>query len=449
VTVVDGNGLVTGDRVFQITSSATKVSLTGLTIRNGKKDAGAFDEGGGLYWDGAGSQLNLTDVVIENNTASYGGGLYLNYSSLGDVVNLDHVVIRGNSVTAAAGGLGVNFGDYAGFHLLDSQVYNNTAYEGGGVYFQGTTTYGLSSVSIENSQIYANTASLSAGFENHSGDTTVPVILLNTDLYQNSASYYGGAIGNYGALAISTSTMDANTATVRGGGIYNYEGGHIDISQSTLSDNSAQFGGGIYTELFVHNAGTITMTNSTLSGNSASRDGGGIYAVGGQISLYNATIARNLVLVPSGVTYPGMGAGVYITGTATINTLDTLLGDNTHQYQVLPPEQDDCFGLINSLGYNLIQQPSNCTLSGTTVGVITGLDPRLGTLQNNGGLTRTLSPFSGSPEIDAGQMPYCTDANGAPLTTDQRSAQRPLGAGCDIGAVESLPYSVYLSGVQR
>jgi len=115
----------------------------------------------------------------------------------------------------------------------------------------------------------------------------------------------------------------------------------------------------------------------------------------------------------------------------------------------LPPVQDDCFGLVNSLGYNLVQQTSNCSFSGTTVGNITGLDPRLGSLQNNGGLTRTLSPFSGSPEIDAGQTPYCTDANGAPLTTDQRGAQRPLGAGCDIGAVEALPYSVYLAGVHR
>ena len=80
VTIVDGNGAVTGDRVFQILATAKNVSLSGLTIRNGKK-TNTFDEGGGLYWDGGGSHLTLTDVVFENNAAYYGGGLYLDYSS--------------------------------------------------------------------------------------------------------------------------------------------------------------------------------------------------------------------------------------------------------------------------------------------------------------------------------------------------------------------------------
>lgn len=449
VTIVDGNGVVTGDRVFQITASAKATSFNGLTIRNGKKDANAFDQGGGLYWDGAGSQLHFTNVVIENNASRYGGGLYLNYSTTGDTVSFDHVVVRGNSAAAAAGGLAVNFGDGAGFAMLNSRVYNNKAYEGGGIYFQGTTTYGLSSVSIENSQIYSNTASLSAGFENHSGDATVPIKVLNTDLYQNHADYYGGAIGNYGTLAVFTTTVDANSAVVRGGGIYNYEGGHLDINQSTLSDNLAQFGGGIYSELFIHNNAALTMTNSTLSGNTASRDGGGIYAVGGHISLFNTTIARNLVLVPTNVVYTGLGGGVYITATATVSVLDTLFGDNTHTYQALLPEQDDCFGTVDSQGFNLIEQTTNCTISGITTGNITGLDPRLGPLQNYGGPTKTLAPYSGSPVIDAGQTPYCTDVNGAPLSTDQRGIQRPLGAGCDIGSVESFPYSLYLPDVKK
>ena len=148
--------------------------------------------------------------------------------------------MHANSATAAAGGLGVNFGDFATFNLHDSQVANNTAYEGGGVYFQGTTTFGLHSVSITNTLIIANTASLSAGFENHSGDATVPVVLQNSKLSQNHASGYGGAIGNYGTLNITTTTLDANTATTRGGGIYDYEGGILDIQQSTLSRNTSK-----------------------------------------------------------------------------------------------------------------------------------------------------------------------------------------------------------------
>ena len=35
-TIVDGDGAVTKDRVFQILSSATQVTMTGMTIRNGQ-----------------------------------------------------------------------------------------------------------------------------------------------------------------------------------------------------------------------------------------------------------------------------------------------------------------------------------------------------------------------------------------------------------------------------
>ena len=266
----------------------------------------------------------------------------------------------------------MNFGDFAGFDLRNSQVYSNTAYEGGGIYFQGTPTFGLSSVSIQTSEIYSNTASLSAGFENHSGNATVPVVLQTSNLYQNHADFYGGAIGNYGTLAISTTTLDSNSAVTRGGGIYNYEGGQIDMKQSTLSRNSAQTGGGIYSELFIHNNAVATLTNSTLSGNSASQDGAGIYADGGQINLLNATITGNQILVPPGTTYTGLGGGVYIRPfdplklTPTVTASNTLLAKNTHSYQPQPPVPDDCFGVLTSLGFNLIETTNNCNVTDTT-----------------------------------------------------------------------------------
>jgi len=103
-TIVDGNGAVTGDRVFQILSSAKETTLSGMTIRNGSKVAGTFDSGGGLYWDGGGGHLHLSDLIVEGNASPYGGGIYLNYSADGDVVVLDHVIVRNNIATTAAGG---------------------------------------------------------------------------------------------------------------------------------------------------------------------------------------------------------------------------------------------------------------------------------------------------------------------------------------------------------
>jgi hypothetical protein len=59
---------------------------------------------------------------------------------------------------------------------------------------------------------------------------------------------------------------------------------------------------------------------------------------------------------------------------------------------------------------------------------LTGLDPKLGPLKNNGGLTATMLPAFDSLVRGAGSNP---DA----LATDQRGVARPA-TGVDIGAVE-------------
>jgi hypothetical protein len=48
-------------------------------------------------------------------------------------------------------------------------------------------------------------------------------------------------------------------------------------------------------------------------------------------------------------------------------------------------------------------------------------------------------PPAGSPVIDGWPGAGCTDAFGAALTSDQRGVTRPIGAHCDLGAVEVEP----------
>src|SRR5258708_17836783 len=136
-TIVDGNGAVTGDRVFQILASAKETTLSGMTMRNGSKVGGTFDSGGGLYWDGGGGHLHLSDLIVEGNASPYGGGIYLNYSADRDVVVLDHVIVRNNTVSAAGGGLGVNFTDFPPrFDIVPFHGYGKPAFQRGGFYCQ-------------------------------------------------------------------------------------------------------------------------------------------------------------------------------------------------------------------------------------------------------------------------------------------------------------------------
>jgi hypothetical protein len=98
---------------------------------------------------------------------------------------------------------------------------------------------------------------------------------------------------------------------------------------------------------------------------------------------------------------------------------------------------------------------TNCSVGGTgaisdglhnldadgTCGVGAATDPKLDQagLRDNGGPTFTIALQPDSPARDAIPSDRCTDQNGAPLTTDQRSITRPQGSACDIGAYEFQP----------
>ena len=456
LTIVDGNGALTGDRVFQILSSATEVTLSNLTIRNGRQLTATFASGGGLYWTGGGGHLHLSNVSVESNQAHYGGGIYLDYASAGGDVTLDNVSFRANRATTAAGGglvVALN-GPLMDFAMRNSQVYSNTAFQGGGIYLQSTIVpFSTYSATIESSQIYSNTAGHGAGIDNDSGDGSHRLTILDSRLHHNHSASLAGGIENNGGLSILRSTLDTNSAATQGGGIYNNDNGLLEITQSTLSGNTAQFGAGIFVESFIYMRTLASVVNSTISGNTASHEGAGLYNNGGRAQFYNATIANNQIVVPMGNFYPAMGGGLLITPNFGINAVvtiqNTLIGDNVLRAGANPPQADDCHGTVRPEGYNLIETLAHCGFENPSIGDITGQDPKLGPLQNNGGRTATQALLPGSPAIDTGRPAGCTDATGAPLVSDQRGFRRPLGARCDIGAFEYSPYALALPIIRR
>ena len=376
-TIVDGNGAVTGDRVFQILQSAAVVAISGLTIQHGRR-TGVFDEGGGLNWQTTAGSLTLSHVTIRGNSAKYGGGASLSAGD-GATLHLDHLLVSGNSAGAAAGGLEITLGATA-FLLSASRITANKAYEGGGIYLQGTTTFAIAQA-ITSTEIDANTAALSGGLENHAGNATTEPTISDSWIHGNSASGDGGGIGNYGQLDVSSSTISGNSAVTRGGGIEGSPGSLTHLTNVTLSGNTTPgSGGAVYLEKFLSSAGAMTASDTTFGGNAASSGG----AIAGDSG---ATFATWNVLMAKGATGANCALAVTV---------------------VQPTFADD----------------ASCGLGGGDNATVL-----LSPLGVHGGKTRTQVPLAGSAGIDAGAALF------TPLV-DQRGITRPQGAGQDAGAVE-------------
>ncbi len=216
-------------RIFEVGSG--DLTLIGMTLKDGNagQSPSGESEGGAIHADGA---LNVINVGFVSNRAVTGGAIY----------------------AATGASVSVDFADFS----------SNSAQDGGAI------AIGIShfTLTVGNSTFTENTA------EFHGGAIYLQDAVLNvylTDFDGNSADR-GGAIANsYGVLTVSTSTLQANTATETGGAIWNASGiapsPIARVTDSTLSENTAIEGGAIY------NVGTLAVEGSTLSENTATYGG--------------------------------------------------------------------------------------------------------------------------------------------------------------------------------
>ena len=236
------------------------------------------------------------------------------------------------------------------------------------------------------------------------------LIVTNSTVSGNSATGDGGGILSDDTLTVTNSTISANSASNDGGGIFS-EFSTLTVANSTFSANSAASGGGAF-----NNNSTMKVTNSTFSENSALQEGGGITNYG-TLTVTNSTIAGNSATRG--------GGGIANAGILIVPLRNSLLAGNTG---------GNCSGNFTDGGNNL-DTGITCGFSAANSSLFSVADVKLGTLDANGGPTKTMALGSGSPAISAGDDTACND-----VTTinklDQRGVSRPQGLHCDIGAYE-------------
>jgi len=246
--------------------------------------------------------LTLQNVNLSRGSSSYGGGVFNN-----GTLTIQNSTISGN--TAGRGGGVSNHGTLT---VENSTISGNNAGDGGGVSNGGFVF--IESRPISNIPLPAGTYCFYYGgysyygyvypggvscYQFYSGALTIT----NSTISKNSAQIGGGLFNYLGTVTVANSTISGNKG-FSGGGVFNSGGsfdyyaryipaGDLSLANSTISKNSASRGGGVF------NQGVFTIENGDISGNRATDDGGGIFnssnynAPAGDLSLVDTTISEN------------------------------------------------------------------------------------------------------------------------------------------------------------
>jgi large repetitive protein len=250
-TIIDAQGI---DRALQVFYSSTTVS--GVTVLGG--NGGASGSGGGIEVD-TDSALTLQNVVVKNNTASRGGGLFVRGQ-----LTMAKSTIQGNHSSGSGGGL---YSETGSISLSHVKVFNNsitsTSNVGAGIYndasmslswswVKGNTCLGCEGAGIDNDGVASITQSTisgnsSAGAGNGYGGglaTDNPTYLTNDTIYGNHASQTGGGIAAWGYTVLVNVTVTKNQADAdntgggSGGGVAGEADGALYFRNSIVGANT-------------------------------------------------------------------------------------------------------------------------------------------------------------------------------------------------------------------
>jgi len=279
---IKGNTTVNGGGGFEETSSTTAAPSVHLTSAKISSNTGtnAGSVGGGIYqYSGT---LNLAGSVIKHNSASSGGGIFINNSSVASTIKNTKIVH--NSATVE--GAGILFSGASSAQKLNlstakisSNSLNGTAITGGGggLYLSGGTvnasglTVALNSVTSPNSQTIEGGGVYNSGTTVNFANTNT--VDSNTLTGNGSGTAYGagfavlngGILTGSGSLYVQNNGI-SNTSYGVGGGAAFFSNSQMNFSGSGYFLNNKATSGGTDYAFTVSNTGDNTAVPSGASG---------------------------------------------------------------------------------------------------------------------------------------------------------------------------------------
>ncbi|QDV38631.1 choice-of-anchor Q domain-containing protein [Tautonia plasticadhaerens] len=257
---------------------------------------------------------------------------------------------------------------------------------------------------------------------------------------------YGGAAGPGGFGGGDGNLFAGGGGAGMGGAIFNFYGDAV-ITNSTLSNNSASGGTGA-------NQGTQT---GSESGDGL---GGAVFNLDGSVSISSSTVASNtsssggdavynlsLGNLPDGAAPPSSSSDVSSNSlfaepgtaprpaSAALRIENSILSRSVAGNAAVVNNRASGPAQVFTAGRNIVQGYQRFGGASWAGARPFNINPRLGPLQDNGGLVPTMALLRGSPAVDAGAgaaSASATDARGPGFG-------RVIGRSADLGAFEYQP----------
>jgi predicted outer membrane repeat protein len=375
--------------------------------------------------------LNISQSLFENNSAGNSGGAinYQNFCTSQNDITVVETQFLGNS---ANGGGAIRYNPNLGSLIVESCLFKDNF----AVYNNGGAISSIRQVTVTNSEFFNNST------DGNGGAISSRFLNINESTLRGNSAFQGGAIStemvtgmNTCNILVTNCQIDSNTSTSHGGALFfnwssnSYVEANLEIIGSTLCGNiSSGSGGAIYsyanTVSFSSNMPFVTTTirQSTISGNS-SQDGGGIYSKA--FNSYTVTTNSTVNIINSTIVYNGVASGtggVSSQGTnSSINVSSSIVA-----YNEMSNFSNNGINTITSQGYNIFEE---AVLLGSILTDTLGNDSSvvdLGNLVDNGGFGLTHMPGPLSPAINNGNYGSTVQPQNHPIVDDIR----------DIGSAE-------------
>lgn len=456
-----------------IDASLLDVALSGMSLIGGSVSG---SESGGALRNR--ENLVIDSISFSSNSANNTGGALFSAAPGSSTFSLSNATFNSNQANVSAGAE-IQAGSGSVVEIADTEFQGNVGSSRGGglaLLLQGTSLDVHDSVFSGNSLRCSDCRGAGLYVEASAGVTDLSRLRILDNIGADvpsgpSSTARGGGLylsQTSGSSSISELTLSGNqaagdpgglTANTRGGGAFiSADQATVTLSRMTVSGNSSrQSSGGLY--LAGSNNAELSLLDSTVSGNSSLRLGGGVHIsvdATSVVSIEGSSIIDNAAGTGASSPAPA-GGGLFSSGSGSLNVSATVLARNSDSSA--SPARDirsevPTFGLVNSLvgdntGSGLAGAPIgtpdvNNNLIGDPLGAGV-IDPRLGPLADNGGLTLTHLPFADSPLIDRFNGCSGIDQTGNPrgIVVNGNPAQA-----CDVGAVESSGDLIFADGFE-